>query len=135
MGKQGKPTPDAIRDFVIKSKMNAPSLSYREIAEKVQAAFGEGARIDQSTVGRILRAANLGGSGTHPVSIDLQPGDSGLDWQGHRQLMLAALNDLKGIDVIPVHNLDIATWWSRPEVSDPIMIAPCSSTSHLAAGI
>jgi hypothetical protein len=68
LGKQGKPTPDAIRKFVIRSKKKALSLTQREIAAMVQVEYGEGAGIDKSTVGRILRSATPEWS--RPASTD-----------------------------------------------------------------
>jgi hypothetical protein len=51
--KQGEPTPPEVREFILKTKRNAPSLSYGDIAAKVESECGE--EIDKSTVGRIWR--------------------------------------------------------------------------------
>ena len=59
--KQGRPTPKRIREFVEETKRNAPALTHRYITDQVVAKFGEEARIDQTTVGRILRKAGLNG--------------------------------------------------------------------------
>jgi hypothetical protein len=40
---------------VIEAKRNAPGLTQRQLADQVEGKFGEVARIDKSTVGRILR--------------------------------------------------------------------------------
>jgi hypothetical protein len=58
LAKQGKRTPEHIRNFVIGVKANAPGLSHRQIADRVEEKFGEGAKIDKSTIGRILGEGN-----------------------------------------------------------------------------
>jgi hypothetical protein len=55
--KQGKDTPPAIKCFIIKTKKDASELTNHEIADKIQAKFGE--TIDQTTVGRILKKNNV----------------------------------------------------------------------------
>ena len=54
MGQQGRETPDALKSFVVMTYRNAPKLTQRQIADRMAAEFGDDARIDQSTVGRIL---------------------------------------------------------------------------------
>ena len=61
MGKQGKQTPAAIQQFIIRSKTNAPELTYVQIKDKAEAKFGRNAAIDKSTVGRILARAGIAG--------------------------------------------------------------------------
>jgi len=51
--KQGKRTRLQTREFIVNTKRNAPSLTYGEIADKVESECGE--EIDKSTVGRIWR--------------------------------------------------------------------------------
>ena len=55
MGKQGKRTPKLIRAFIIREKRNAQGLTQGQLAARVEANFGEAAKVDKSTVGRILR--------------------------------------------------------------------------------
>ena len=59
MAKQGKQTLDVIKRFVIDTKRNASDLTQAQIADRVAGKFGEDARIDKSTIGRILRVAGL----------------------------------------------------------------------------
>lgn len=60
MGKQGRRTPKGIVDRIVEIGRITPALSQREIAEKVEAELGIGARVDKGTVGRILRRAKIG---------------------------------------------------------------------------
>ena len=121
MGKQGKRAPDAIRAFIIKTKRNAQSLSNGQIENMVVAEYGEGARIDKSTVGRILRSAPLDWSRPSTGATNMQVGTPGFDLQGHWELVGTQLNELKGIEPFSLHDRDIATWWARPnEPSWPI---------------
>ncbi len=55
MGPMGIPTPEHIRVFIIEEKRNAPGLTQRQLAARVEGKFGEAAGIDKGTVGRILR--------------------------------------------------------------------------------
>ena len=59
MAKQGEPIPQHVREFIKERKKNSPGLSYPKMVELVVDEYGEGARVDQSTVGRIVRGAGL----------------------------------------------------------------------------
>ena len=67
MAKKGLPIPDAIRQFVLETKQNAPGLAHRQIADKVEEKFGEGGKIDKTSVGRILKEAGFAGRYQIPV--------------------------------------------------------------------
>lgn len=73
MAKQGQRIPRSVRDFIEETRRNSPTLSYRQIVNMVVGRFGEGARIDQSSVGNILREAGLGGL-HRPLEPQLIPG-------------------------------------------------------------
>ena len=55
MGTQGIPTSEPIRVFLIEEKRNAPGLTQEQLAARVEGKFGKAAKVDKSTVGRILR--------------------------------------------------------------------------------
>ena len=59
MARQGEPIPQHVREFIKERKRNSPGLSYPKMVELVVDEYGEDARIDQSTVGRIVRGAGL----------------------------------------------------------------------------
>ena len=59
MGKQGRRTPKAVEDRVVEIARVSPSLSQPEISERVESELGIGARVDKSTVGRILKRAKV----------------------------------------------------------------------------
>ena len=59
MAIQGKAIEPDVRVFVLEKKKHLPRLTNRKIADLVVDEYGEGARIDQSTVGRIVRGAGL----------------------------------------------------------------------------
>ena len=52
---QGKQTAPEIKAFIVETKANAPELSMRLIADRVVSKFGEKAKVDKSTVGKILQ--------------------------------------------------------------------------------
>ena len=60
MGKQGRRTPKAVEDRIVQIARVSPSFSQADIVEVVEAELGIGARVDKSTVGRILKRAKLG---------------------------------------------------------------------------
>ncbi len=64
LAKQGKRTPEPIREFVIETYRGEPDLSDRELAERVEAKFGQTSKIDKSTVNRLISGAGLGGRRT-----------------------------------------------------------------------
>ena len=57
MGKQGRRTPEPIREFIIDQKRTSPGLTQAAIATMVQSKYGVDAKIDQSTVGLKIREA------------------------------------------------------------------------------
>jgi len=59
MAIQGERIPQHVREFIEEKKRNSPGLSYPKIVELVVDKYGKGARIDKSTVGRIVRGARL----------------------------------------------------------------------------
>ena len=59
MAIQGKAIEPDVRAFVLEKKKHLPRLTNRKIADLVVDEYGEGARIDQSTVGRIVRGTGL----------------------------------------------------------------------------
>ena len=59
MAIQGKAIEPDVRVFVLEKKKHLPRLTNRKIADLVVDEYGEGARIDQSTVGRIVRGTGL----------------------------------------------------------------------------
>ena len=59
MARQGQPIPQQVREFIKERKSNSPGLSYPKMVELVVDEYGEDARIDQSTVGRIVRGTGL----------------------------------------------------------------------------
>ena len=114
MGKQGRPTAQGIRDFVIQTKRNAPALSHVQIADRVEANFGKEARIDKTTVGHILTRAGLGRGSTGAPSAP-----QGLDRQeaaAHRGALLPTLLELQGIGPFPFHDYDLAIWHPQADV-------------------
>jgi hypothetical protein len=113
MGKRGRPTAQGIRDFVIQAKRNAPALSPSRIADRVEANFGEEARIDKTTVRRILARAGLGAG-----AAGAAPAQQGLDRQAaaaHWGMLLPTLLDLLGVGPFPFHDYDLAIWHSRAD--------------------
>ena len=98
MGKQGKPTPPPIQDFLVKTYQNAPGLTYQQLADRVAGRFGEAASVDRSTVPRILRKRGARPSGgpqasevlskeSHSQSIVLGPHES----DSHQEDLLEAV--------------------------------------------
>jgi uncharacterized circularly permuted ATP-grasp superfamily protein len=59
MAIQGKTIEPDVRAFVLEKKEHLPRLTNRKIADLVVNEYGESARIDRSTVGRIVRGAGL----------------------------------------------------------------------------
>ena len=59
MAIQGKTIEPDVRAFVLEKKKHLPRLTNRKIADLVVDEYGEGAKIDRSTVGRIIRGAGL----------------------------------------------------------------------------
>lgn len=59
MAIQGKAIEPDVRVFVLEKKKHLPRLTNRKIADLVVDEYGEDARVDQSTVGRIVRGAGL----------------------------------------------------------------------------
>ena len=60
MGKRGRRTPKAVEDRIVEIARVSPSLSQADIAKRAESELGMGARVDKSTVGRILKRAKLG---------------------------------------------------------------------------
>ena len=60
MGIQGRHTPKAVEDRIVEIARVSPSLSQADIARRVGSELGIEARLDKSTVGRILKRAKLG---------------------------------------------------------------------------
>jgi hypothetical protein len=60
-----------------------------------------------------LEAFPITNSGVPPP-----PGPPNLEIQVHREKLLKVLDVLANVEPLPLHDRDLATWWSRPEVSD-----------------
>ena len=60
MGIRGRRTPKAVEDRIVEIARVSPSLSQADIAKRAESELGMGARVDKSTVGRILKRAKLG---------------------------------------------------------------------------
>ena len=69
MGKQGRRTPEPVRNFVIATKRASEWLSHGQIADRIENAFGTSAHVDKSTVGRILKQAGLTGRGQFAPAV------------------------------------------------------------------
>ena len=59
MAIQGKTIEPDVRAFVLEKKKHLPRLTNRKIADLVVNEYGGSARIDQSTVGRIVRGTGM----------------------------------------------------------------------------
>ena len=74
MAIQGKTIEPDVRAFVLEKKKHLPRLTNRKIADLVVNEYGGSARIDQSTVGRIVRGAGLtksaGTNAAEPVTSE-----------------------------------------------------------------
>ena len=57
--RRGRRTPKDVEDYIVNIYREDPSLSQPEIAERVETELGVDSRVDKSTVGRILRRANV----------------------------------------------------------------------------
>ena len=115
MGKQGRPTPAPIRKFIEDTCRNTPGLHNSQIVAMVVERFGEGARVDQSTVARFRRNLGLAGV-TGPASATDLREDPGR-WERHRALLLAPLTNLSGIEPLEVSNLDLMNLYLKLEAS------------------
>ena len=67
---QGQETPKVTRDFILKTKQNAPGLTHQQISDKVEEKFGT--RIDKSTVGKIIQRADVSNSLSNATSSILK---------------------------------------------------------------
>ena len=96
MGQQGKKTPSNIREFIIDTKRNAPDLSYRVIAQKVEAGFGYS--LDKGTVGNIIRRnrARVVGS-----EAELEATEAHVANRVESFIHVQATTDSEGMDVLP----------------------------------
>ena len=74
MARQGESIPQYVREFIKERKRNSPGLSYSKMVGLVVDEYGEDARMDQSTVGRIVRGAGLtksaGTNAAEPVTSE-----------------------------------------------------------------
>lgn len=113
MGKQGRPTSAPIQQFVEDTCRNTPGLNNRQLAAMVAEQFGEGGRVDRSTVGRIRKMAGLVGA-TGPALNDGLRVDP-VQWERHRGLVLAPLDNLSGIYPLEVGNPDLMNLYLRLE--------------------
>ena len=84
MGKQGRRTPKAVEDRIVQIARVSPSLSQGQIAERVENELGAGARVDKSTVGRILKRAKLGRAADSGAEDSLLARES--HWPALRQI-------------------------------------------------
>ena len=110
--KKGERIPEAVKEFVRNLHYDNPGLSYRQIKERTEAVF-EGVEIDKSSVGNILggqRKDAMSSMQRHPAT---QP-----DLGEHRKKLLVALEMLEGFELFPLHDRDLATFWSRPNEAD-----------------
>lgn len=75
---KGKGLPEGITEFIVSTKRNAPGLTLAQIADKVEARFDR--KVDKSTVGKVLRRANLGrGQAQAPLGVEPAGADSAQD--------------------------------------------------------
>ncbi len=84
MGKRGRRTPKAVEDCIVEIARVSPSLSQGQIAERVENELGAGARVDKSTVGRILKRAKLGRAADSGAEDSLLARES--HWPALRQI-------------------------------------------------
>ena len=108
MAKQGKRIPDPIRKFIIQTKVNAPRLPARLIADRVVEQFGEGAGVNKSTVSRILSSVDWSRQSSQVV-------EESQAMERHRELIMKPILELRGIGPLALRNYDLAVWWSRPK--------------------
>lgn len=110
--KKGEHIPVEVREFVRTLKQDQSELSYRQIKERAEARFPV-VQIDKSSVANILKGWQKEVGPGEKSDLGQQP-----DWGEHRRMLIAALEGLRGIEPLGLHDRDIVTWWSRPEVPD-----------------
>ncbi len=113
MAKQGRPTPAAIRKFIEDTCRDTPGLHNSQIVAMVVERFGEGARVDRSTVARFRRNLRLVGATGQASATDLR--EDPARWERHRALVLAPLTNLSGIEPLELSNPDLMNLYLRPE--------------------
>ena len=115
MGAKGIPTPEPIRVFIIGEKRNAPGLTQRQLAARVEGKFGEAARIDKSTVGRILR--HEWDQASHDGSSDGQAGSIETDQESesHRRELYYFGQRLRDRLVLPAPHQILTEWLNASE--------------------
>lgn len=128
MVKQGKKTPDAIREFIIREKWNALGLTQADLAARVEAKFG--AKIDKSTVGKYLRtnrdkitqaSGNEDPSGAYEKDQELESHTRELYYFGQRlrdRLELLAPHQAMNQWKATSEDADLALWSGRPTIPD-----------------
>ena len=96
VGSARKKTPSNIREFIIDTKRNAPDLSYRVIAQKVEAQFGYS--LDKGTVGNIIRRnrARVVGS-----EAELEATEAHVANRVESFIHVQATTGSEGMDVLP----------------------------------
>ena len=118
MGQQGKKNPEQYQEIHIDTKRNAPDLSYRVIAQKVEAGFGYS--LDKGTVGNIIRRnrARVVGS-----EAELEATEAHVANRVESFIHVQATTDSEGMDVLPHISASligpIHLYWEGPESRRP----------------
>ena len=120
MDKQGKRTPEPIEGFIIKEKRNAPGLTQPQLAARVAAKFGEAAKVDKTTVARILR--RQGDETSHNASRDDQRGSFETDRESEshrRELYYFGLRFRDRLVLLAPHQA-LTEWTTAPEEEEQV---------------
>lgn len=157
MSKTGRNISEPIRKFIREQKRIAPGLTQSAIAAMVESKYGADAKVDQSSVGRILREGDVGAGGAVIRSLTISEvwphgflnreeilrGDAAMRWATDRPqqagdeflLDLGEEHDVRGIRFLQgiLHQWDHPKRWHMTFSDSDRIINEIGGTGYIEA--